>query len=81
MDKKELKKLKRLNNLFSILEERAKREKHNRLFAGCLKTEAMLDYLHNRLISDEVEVVKKHLGRCPRCAEELELMKESEGVV
>lgn len=65
----------------SILEERAKRKKHNRLFAGCLKTEALLDYLHDRLTSGEAEVVKKHLGKCPRCADELRLMRESEGIV
>jgi len=41
----------------------------------------MLDYLHDRLTSEEAGVVKKHLGRCPRCAEELKLVRESEGVV
>jgi len=79
MNKKEPKKVKGLNNLLSILAERAKRKKHNKLFARCLKTEAMLDYLHGRLTSEETEVVKKHLRRCRQCAEELELMRESEG--
>jgi len=73
--------LKRLDSLLSILKERARIRKHNKLFAGCLKTEAMLDYLYDRLTSEEAEVVRKHLGRCRRCAEELELMRESEGIV
>jgi len=73
--------LKRLDSLLSILKERARIKKHNKLFAGCLKTEAMLDYLYNRLSSEEAEVVRKHLGKCRRCAEELKLMRESEGVV
>ena len=73
--------MKRLDSLLSILKERARIRKHNKLFAGCLKTEAMLDYLYDRLTSEEAEVVRKHLGRCRRCAEELELMRESEGIV
>ena len=73
--------MKRLDSLLSILKERARIKKHNKLFAGCLKTEAMLDYLYNRLSSEEAEVVRKHLGKCRRCAEELKLMRESEGVV
>jgi hypothetical protein len=73
--------LKRLDSLLSILKERARIRKHNRLFAGCLKTEALLDYLHDRLTPEEAEIVKKHLDRCHRCAEELKLMRESEGVV
>jgi hypothetical protein len=73
--------LKRLDSLLSILKERARIKKHNRLFAGCLKTEAMLDYLHGRLTSEEVEVVKKHLSKCRQCAEELQLMRKSEGIV
>ncbi len=48
------------------------------LFAGCLRTETLLDYLHNKLTCEEVEVVKKHLDKCPRYAEELKFMKESE---
>lgn len=68
------------NNLLIILRERAKIRKHNKLFAGCLKTEALLDYLYNRLTSEEAEVVRKHLGKCPRCAEELKLMRKSEGI-
>ena len=73
--------MKRLDSLLSILKEKARIKKHNKLFAGCLKTEAMLDYLHDRLTSEEVEVVKRHLDRCHRCAEELKLMRESEGIV
>ena len=70
-----------LNSLLFAVEGKVKAEKHNKLFAGCLKTEALLDYLHGRLSPEEAEVVKKHLGRCHRCAEELELMRESEHVV
>lgn len=73
--------MKRLDSLLSILKERARIKKHNKLFAGCLKTEALLDYLYDRLTSEEVEVVKRHLDRCHRCAEELNLMRESEGIV
>lgn len=72
---------KRLDDLLFALEENAKIKKHNKLFAGCLKMEALLDYLRDRLTSEEAEVVKKHLGKCRRCAEELELMRESEGIV
>ncbi len=73
---------KKLNNLLSILGERTRIRKHNKLFIGCLKTEALLDYLYNnRLSPEEAEVVRKHLNRCRRCAEELELMRESEGFV
>jgi len=68
------------NNLLIILKERARIRKHNRLFAGCLKTEAMLDYLYDRLTSEEAEVVKKHLSKCRQCAEELQLMRKSEGI-
>jgi hypothetical protein len=81
MNKKEPGKVKGLNSLLSILAERARIKKHNKLFAGCLKTEAMLDYLHGRLTSEEAGVVKNHLRKCPRCAEELKLIKESEGIV
>jgi hypothetical protein len=70
--------LKRLDSLLCILKERARIRKHNRLFAGCLSTEALLDYLHDRLTSEEAEVVKKHLGKCRRCAEELKLIRKSE---
>jgi len=70
--------VRRFNKFLSVLKERARIKKHNKLFAGCLKTEAMLDYLYNRLTSEEAEVVKKHLGRCRRCAEEWKLMRESE---
>jgi len=73
--------VRRLNDILSILKERARIRKHNKLFAGCLKTETMLDYLHDRLTSEEAEVVKKHLGKCRRCAEELKLMRKSEGIV
>lgn len=73
--------MKRLDSLLSILKERAKIKKHNKLFAGCLKTEVMLDYLQGRLTSEEAGVVKKHLGECRHCAEELKLMRESEGIV
>jgi len=71
--------VRRFNKFLSVLKERARIKKHNRLFAGCLKTEVMLNYLHNRLTSEEAEAVREHLGRCRRCAEELELMRESEG--
>jgi anti-sigma factor RsiW len=81
MDKKEPRKVKGLNNLLSALAERAKRKKHNKLFAGCLKTRTMLDYLYDRLTPEEAGAVKKHLGKCHRCAEELELMRESERIV
>ena len=73
--------MKRLDSFLSILKERARIKKHNKLFAGCLKTEAMLDYLHDRLTSEEAKVVKKHLNECHHCAEELRLMRESEGVI
>lgn len=73
--------MKRLDGLLSILKERAKIKKHNKLFAGCLKTETMLNYLYEKLNSEETEVVKKHLSKCPRCAEELELMRESEASI
>lgn len=72
--------MKGLDSLLAILKERARIRKRNKLFAGCLKTEAMLDYLHDRLTSEEAEVVIKHLGKCPRCAEELKLMRESERI-
>ena len=68
------------NNLLIILRERARIRKHNKLFSGCLKTEAMLDYLYGRLTSEEAEIIRRHLARCPRCAEELKLMCESEGI-
>lgn len=71
----------RFNKFLSVLKERARIKKHNKLFAGCLKTEAMLDYLHDRLTCEEAEVVRKHLGKCHSCAEELKLMRESEGVI
>lgn len=71
----------RLNDILSILEENARIKKHNKLFAGCLKTEVLLDYLHGKLTSEEAKVVKKHLGKCSHCAEELELMRKSEGIV
>ena len=70
----------RLNDILSILEENARIKRHNKLFAGCLKTEAMLDYLHGRLTSEEAEVMKKHLGKCRHCTEELELMRKSEAI-
>ena len=73
-----IKEMKGLDNLLLILKERARIRKHNKLFVGCLKTEAMLAYLHDRLTSEEVEVVKRHLDRCHRCAEELKLMRHSE---
>lgn len=73
--------MKRLDSLLSILKENARIKKRNKLFVGCLKTEALLDYLYDRLTSEEAGVVKKHLGKCRRCAEELKLMRESEGVV
>jgi len=72
--------VRRFNKFLSVLKERARIKKHNKLFAGCLTTQAMMDYLYNRLTSEEAEVVRKHLGRCRRCAEELELMRESEGI-
>ena len=72
--------VRRLNDILSILEEKARIRKHNKLFAGCLKTEALLDYLHDRLTSEEAEVVKKHLSKCRQCAEELQLMRKSEGI-
>lgn len=81
MNKKEPGKVKGLNSLLSILAERARIKKRNRLFAGCLKTEAMLDYLHDRLTSEEAKIVKRHVGKCRRCAEEMKLMRESEGTV
>lgn len=71
----------RLNSLFLVLEEKARTGKHNNLFAGCLRTEALLDYLYDRLTWQEAEVVKKHLDKCRRCAEELRLMRESEGII
>lgn len=76
-----IKEVKRLDKLLLILEEKARTKKHNNLFAGCLKTEVLLDYLHGRLSVEEAEVVKKHLGKCWRCAEELKLMRESERIV
>lgn len=78
MDKKEPRKVKGLNNLLSILEKRAKIRRHNKLFAGCLKTESLLDYLYGRLTFEEAEVLKKHLGKCSRCTEELEFIRDSE---
>lgn len=72
--------VRRLNDILSILEEKARIRKHNKLFAGCLKTQAMMDYLHGRLTHQEAEVVKKHLSKCRQCAEEFKLMRESEGI-
>jgi len=75
------KEIRRFNNFLSFLKERAKIKKRNKLFAGCLRTQAMLNYLHDRLTSEEAEVVKKHLDKCRRRGEELKLMREREGIV
>lgn len=72
--------MKRLDSLLSILKERARIRKHNRLFAGCLKTSAMLDYIDHKLTEEEVEVVKKHLRNCRHCAEEVKLMRKTRPV-
>lgn len=74
------KEVKKLDSFLSVIEENARIKKHNKLFAGCLKTEVMLDYLHHRLTSQAAKVVKKHLGKCRWCADELRLMRESEGI-
>lgn len=79
--REKLEEARKLNSLLFALEEKATIEKHNNLFAGCLKTEALLNYLHDRLTLEEAEVVKKHLGKCHRCTEELELIRESEASI
>lgn len=72
------KKAEKLENLLNSIKTRARIRKHNKLFAGCLKTEVMLNYIHDNLNPEEAEVVEQHLKKCIYCSEELKLMKRSE---
>ncbi len=51
----------------------------SRLFteSGCLKEEAMQDYLLGRLTEEEQQAIAKHLAYCPLCTDALEGMKET----
>lgn len=72
-----LRKLEMLDHLLIAVREHARIKRHNRLFAGCLKTETMLDYINHNLTPEEVEIVKKHLRKCHSCADEVKVMRKT----
>lgn len=72
------KKAEKLENLLNSIRLRAKIRKHNKLFVGCLKTDVMVNYIHDNLNPEAAEVVEQHLKKCIYCSKELKLMKRSE---
>ena len=67
-----------LEDLLELARAENSRIKGQKLLEGHLKTEALLNYINNKLDYGEKQYAEKHLDSCPDCKKELGIIAECE---